>query len=266
MNQFKLIFFLILLIGITNETEAQIISIDKFDTANYNIKSKWNYLISFGVEIDKQQQMLYDATNLAEVSLQKNKNLFLFSSNYRFTYNGPTDILDAGYFHLRFRNHYKNKFQPESFIQLQWDNKRGLERRFLVGENIRYNIWHQDNWDFNAGLGVMLENETWNFDGIDTTIKLPLNQSFVENKFIKLNSYIRVDWKTSTNSDLAIKVFLQSLFSNFKPRIAPNIQWNVNAGKHLGFGINFNALYDVSPVIPIPNFYFSISNSLFYKL
>ena len=112
----------------------------------------------------------------------------------------------------------------------------------------------------------MLENETWNFEGIDTSIKLPLSKSFVENKFIKLNSYLRVDCKTSENSNLSIKKFLQTLFTSFKPRIAPNIQWNINAGKHFGFAVNFNGLYDVSPVIPIPNFYFSFSNSLFYKL
>ena len=153
MNYFKFILTTLLLLNIAI-TQSQIVSIDKFDTANYSKRTKWNYQLSTGLEIDKQQQMLYDATNTAEVSLQKNKNLYLFSSSYRFTYNGPTDILDAGYFHLRFRHNYKNKIEPESFLQYQWDNKRGLEKRVLAGCNIRYNAWRKNKWDINAGLGL----------------------------------------------------------------------------------------------------------------
>ena len=87
-QSFKIILFFFSTTFFNCILKAQIVSIDKFDTSNYNLKSKWNYLVSFGLEIDKQQQVLYDATNLAEISLQKNKNLFLFSSSYRFTYNG----------------------------------------------------------------------------------------------------------------------------------------------------------------------------------
>jgi len=210
--------------------------------------------------------VLYDATNLAELSLQKNKNLYFFSSSYRFTYNGPTDILNAGYFHLRFRHNYKNKFQPESFIQFQWDNKRGLEKRFLIGTNVRYNAWRGDTWDLNAGTGVMFENEVWNYSGVDSSKKIPDNLESITNNLLKFNSYIRLDWKASENSNVAVKVFLQSGLMSFKPRIAPSIQWNINAGKHVGFSINFNGIYDVSPVVPIPKFYFSLSNSIFFKL
>jgi len=244
---------------------GQIVSIDKFDTANYAKKATWNYQLSTGLEIDKQQQVLYDATNTAELSLQKCKNLYLLSSSYRFTYNGPTDILNAGYFHLRFRHNYKHKIQPEGFVQYQWDNKRGLESRFLLGANIRYNAWHADVWDLNAGLGLMYEKEVWNYDGADST-KLPTDLTPIVNNLLKLNSYIRLDWKASDHSNIAFKVFLQAAPKDFSPRLAPNIQWNVDAGKHLGFSINFNGMYDVNPVVPIPKFYFSISNSLYYKL
>lgn len=245
--------------------KAQIVSIDKFDTANYAIKGKWNYQLSTGLEVDKQQQVLCDATNNAEISLQKKKNLFLLASSYRFTYNGPTDILNAGYFHLRFRNHYKNKIQSEAFLQYQWDNKRGLEKRFLFGTNIRYNAWRRDTWDLNAGLGLMYENEVWNYDGVDTS-KLPQNLSTINNNIFKINSYLRLDWKANEHSNISIKVFVQFNPSELKPRIAPNFQWNIEAGKRIGFSINFNGIYDVSPVVPIPKFYFSLSNSLFFKI
>lgn len=255
----------ILIIFFTQKTFAQIVSIDKFDTANYTNKAKWNCNILAGIEVDKQQQTLYDATNSLELSLQKKKNLFLLSSSYRFTYNGPDDILNTGYFHLRFRHNYKNKIQPESFVQYQWDNKRGLDKRFLAGANIRYNAWRGDAFDINAGLGLMYENELWNYSAVDSG-KLPANASSIENNFIKINSYIRIDWKASETSNISFKVFLQTLPNSFKPRIAPNVQWNISAGKHFGFSINFNGIYDIAPVVPISNFYYSLSNSISYKI
>ncbi|MBI2731517.1 MAG: hypothetical protein HYX40_12340 [Sphingobacteriales bacterium] len=123
--------FLLLVLCTSAFSSAQILNIDKTDTADYIHKAKWNYQLSAGLEIDQQQTTLYDATNTAEVMLQKYKNLFIFSGSYRFTYNGPANILNAGFVHLRYRYQYKNKFQPETYVQFQWDNKRGLMHRVV---------------------------------------------------------------------------------------------------------------------------------------
>lgn len=246
-------------------TQGQILNIDKADTADYVNKAKTSFNLSSGLEVDKQQITLWDATNTAEMMLQKKKELLIAAASYRFTYNGPDDILNAGYFHLRYRHNYKNKYQPETFVQYQWDNKRGLVHRALTGINIRYNLWKGDTWDFNAGLGIMYEEEKWNYAAVDSS-KLPANINPVTNRFIKLNSYVRLDWKASANSDIAINLFIQSRPSVFKPRIAPHVQWNINAGKHIGFSVSFSGIYDEAPVVPIHKFYYSLSNSLFFKI
>ena len=122
-------------------TFGQILNIDKSDTADYVSKAKTDFNFSTGLEIDKQQITLWDATNTAEFMLQKKKELLILAGSYRFTYNGPDDILNAGFIHLRYRHNYKNKYQPEFFLQYQWDNKRGLAYRALTGVNLRYNFW-----------------------------------------------------------------------------------------------------------------------------
>jgi len=244
---------------------SQILNIDKSDTSDYISKAKTNFNFSTGLEVDKQQITLWDATNTAEMMLQKKKELLIAAASYRFTYNGPDDILNAGFIHLRYRHNYKNKFQPETFIQYQWDNKRGLEYRALGGMNVRYNLWKGDKWDFNAGLGLMYEEEKWNYDAVDSN-KIPSNPVPITNKLIKINSYIRLDWKASDNSDVAINLFVQSRPNIFKPRIAPHVQWNINAGKHIGFSVSFSGIYDEAPVVPIHKFYYSMSNSLVFKI
>lgn len=260
--RFSLIFLIVfgLLVSI-NKIGAQIISIDKSDTSDYAKKTQFNFNFSTGLEVDKQQTTLWDATNTAEMMLQKNKDLFLFAASYRFTYNGPDDILNAGYFHLRYRGHYKDKFQPEPFVQYQWDNKRGLEMRAIAGMNIRYNMWKGDKIEFNAGLGLMNEMERWNYDGVDSN-KVPSNAIPITNNYIKINSYARMDWKPNANNDIAVNVFIQTRPDSFHPRIAPHFQWTIHAGKHVGFTINYSGMYDESPIVPIHHFYYSLSNSI----
>lgn len=244
---------------------CQILNIDKSDTSDYMNKAKTSFQFNSGLEIDRQQTTLWDGTNSAEIMIQKKKELFIFSGNYRFTYDGPTDILNSGFIHLRFRHNYKNKYQPETFVQYQWDNQRGLLYRALAGANIRYNIWKSDKWDFNAGLGLFYEEEKWNYNGVDST-KLPTNTTPIINQLIKVNSYIRFDWKSSANSDIAFNIFFQTLPNKFSPRIAPHIQWNILAGKHLGFSISFSGVYDDAPVVPIHQFNYNISNSILVKI
>ena len=266
MNRKYCICLFVLILSASHSTAtAQILNIDKSDTSDYVSKAKTTFHFSTGLEIDKQQTTLYDATNTAELMLQKKKELLIFAASYRFTYNGPDDILNAGYFHVRFRHNYKNRYQPETFLQYQWDNKRGLAYRALAGANLRYNFFKGDTWDINAGLGLMYEEEKWNYAGVDS-VKLPANLTPIVNHLVKLNSYIRVNWKASENSDVILSVFLQTRPTVFKPRIAPSAQWNINAGKHIGFSISFAGMYDQAPVVPIHQFYYSLSNSILVKI
>src|SRR5216684_6761190 len=93
---------LLFLIVFSLSLSGQILNIDKTDTSDYVRKTKANFKLNSGLEIDQQKQTLYDATNTAEAMLQSYRELFIMAASYRFTYNGPADILNAGYIHLRF--------------------------------------------------------------------------------------------------------------------------------------------------------------------
>ncbi|MGZ4021721.1 MAG: DUF481 domain-containing protein [Flavisolibacter sp.] len=258
-------FFFCSLLFLALSVEAQILNIDKTDTADYGHKAKHSLELNSGLEIDKQKATLYDATNTLESMWQQNKELSIMAASYRFTYNGPDDILNAGYVHLRYRHAYKNPFEPEPFVQYQWDNKRGILHRFLLGSNLRYNFWRGDRFNFNAGLGLMYEEEKWSYAAVDS-VKIPVNAIPVHTQWIKINSYLRFDWKPGDNNDVTFNVFLQTRPDRLKPRIAPHAQWDIKAGKHLGFSIAFTGLYDTAPIVPIEKFYYSLSNSIVLDL
>lgn len=245
--------------------QAQILNIDKTDTTDYVHHAKVDFNLNTGLEIDKQKTVLYDASNTAEAMWQQYKELFILAASYRFTYNGPDDILNAGYIHLRYRHAYKAKLQPEPFVQYQWDNKRGIERRMLAGANLRYNITKGERFDFNCGIGPMYEEEKWDYIAVDSS-KLPADPTPVLNKLLKINSYVRLTWKPNDYNDITCNVFLQTRPNRFKPRLAPHAQWNVKVGKHVDLAVSFTGLYDTSPVVPIEKFYFSLSDGVLIML
>ncbi len=257
----KIFLYLLFVNLFSSSLRSQILNIDKTDTSDYIRRSKISLSFNTGLEIDKQKTTLYDATNTAESMWQQYKELFILAASYRFTYNGPADILNAGYVHLRYRHNYKNKIQPEPFFQYQWDSERGIIYRILAGVNARYNFWKGDRFNFNAGMGLMHETEKWNYNAVDSS-KIPVNIMPIIRNLVKINSYLRFDWKPNSSNDVTFNIFFQTRPDRFKPRIAPHVQWDIKAGKHLAFSISFTGLYDTAPVVPIEKFYYSLGNSI----
>jgi uncharacterized protein DUF481 len=260
----KIFVCLALLDLFTSGLKSQILNIDKTDTSDYVRKSKVNLNVGVGLEVDKQKTTLYDATNTAEMMWQAYHELFIVAASYRFTHNGPDDILDAGYIHLRYRHNYKNKIQLEPFFQYQWDSERGLMYRILGGANLRYNLWKGDRFDFNAGVGLMNETEKWDYAAVDSS-KVPSNTTPILVNHLKINSYLRFDWKPNSNNDITFHVFFQTRPDRFEPRVAPHVQWDIKTGKHFAFSISFSCLYDTAPVVPIDKFYYTLMNGIVVK-
>ncbi|MBS1510935.1 MAG: DUF481 domain-containing protein [Bacteroidetes bacterium] len=247
-------------------SHAQILTIDQTDTSDYKHKTVTQGELSIALEGDKQQKLLLDATNTFNYQLQNYKNLLIFSSSYRFTYNGGQDFLNAGHLHLRWRHDYKNTWQPESFVQYQWDGARGMVRRFLAGENVRYGVWHKHEWELSAASGLMYETETWNFTAVDSALK-PIIQNQQVTELLKSNNYVKIEGKLSPNTIFSFINFYQTPFNDlFRAfRLASSIRFEVGAGKHFDFTMAFSSLYDSKPVVPITKFYYSFSNGIAYK-
>ncbi len=246
-------------------TNAQILIIDKTDTAAYERKTATKGNISIGLEGDKQQKLLLDGTNTLDFQLQHYKELLILATSYRFTYNDGEDFLNAGYIHLRWRHGYKDKWHPETFVQYQWDKARGLVHRFITGENIRYNYWHKNKWQLSAATGVMYENEVWNYVAVDTLLKPAIEINQITH-LLKSNNYIKWEGKLSATSNLTAVIFLQTPFKNFLQnyRIAPSIKLDIAISKHFNFGFAIAGVYDNNPVVPIKNFYYNFSNGVAY--
>ena len=262
----KKIFFLLVAVNCFHIMKAQILTIDLTDTSAYAKKTVYQGNLSLGLEGDKQKKMLLDATNFFNFQLQHYKELMIVAASYRFTYDGGQDFLNSGFVHLRWRHDYKNAWQPETFVQYQWDNSRGMLGRFITGENIRYSLWHKRKWELSVASGVMYETEKWNYTAVDSALKpiFPKNQT---TSLLKSNNYVKIEGKTSANSNLSFIVFYQAPFNSFfdTHRIAASVKFEVAFAKHFDFAIAFSSLYDSKPIVPITKFYYNFSNGIVYK-
>ncbi len=260
------LFLFAIIILICNTVNGQIISIDKTDTLTYNHKAKWDGNISEGIEIDKQNTTLFDATNTADFSVSKWKNLFIFSGSERFTFTSEQDFLNTGYLHLRWRYNYRNKIHTEAYVQYQWDDKIGLKYRNVGGGNVRYNFLHRSKYDMVFGTGILYESEKWNYEGVDTN-KIHVTGPPIFVNRIKSNSYIKWEGSLSSTVNLSTALFYQGSFDNYlQPRLSGTVSMDAAINTHLAFGFKFYCMYDSNPVVPITNVYWSFSNSFTYKL
>lgn len=258
--------FLVSLLLLPFFTQAQILNIDKVDTSAYVNKKVFAFNFGTGLEVDRQQATVWDMSNSLDASLQKMKELLIFSSGYRFTYNGPSDILNTGYFHLRFRHDYKNTLHPESYLQYQWDTKLGMNRRALAGANIRWNNYLHPKLNLIVATGFFFEDEKWDYSAVPPA-DIPAHAHDIENKYIRSNSYIKFEFKAGDRCDLFFTTYFQ-----FRPdknyasyRIANTVKWSAEIAKHLNFELNFNSVYDAHPVVPIEHYYYSLQNTLVLK-
>lgn len=245
---------------------SQILTIDKTDTADYIRQTICKGNVSIGLEGDKQKKLLLDGSNFVDLQFQRYKELLILAASYRFTYNDGEDFLNTGYVHLRWRHGYKNAWQPETYVQFQWDNARGLLQRMVAGTNLRYNFWHQKEWEISVASGLMYETETWNYAAVDSALKPAVEENQMT-RLAKSNNYIRWEGKVSSNSNLLMVVFYQTPFTNFlnQFRIASNIRFEVSFAKHFDIAFSINGLYDSKPVVPIFKFYYNFSNALVYR-
>lgn len=247
-----------------NLVKAQIINIDKTDTTAYQQKAAWNGIAASGLEIDKEKSTLFDGTSSADVSLQKSKELLIFSALDRFTYDGSTSFLNTGYVHLRWRHNYKAQLHTESFVQYQWDANRGMIHRYLAGANLRYNFWHRREWEMTFATGAFYEDELWDYRAVDSS-KIPPNPVAVKSKNISSNSYIKWEGSPGKTSNISIILYYQAPFNDFfDPRISLSVNFTVNISKHFALGLLYAGLYDAKPVVPITKFYYSFANSVRY--
>jgi hypothetical protein len=260
------IIFLFILIStaILQQAYAQVINADRNVVSDSLHPHRPKGLLGISASADKQKKNLVDVSTSADFSFfLPAKHVAVLLMRNDLTTNGSDIIQNSGMFHLRFRDNDSRIIYPEAFFQFQWNGVLGMEGRTLMGGNARWKVIHENEHDLFIGLGLMSENESWNFNGVPQDRIPTTKPARVTVHRLRLNHYIKWAWKLSSKTDFVLFNFLQAPSSSvLHPRLASNASVNFNPTSLLGFSIVFDSMYDTRPVVPIDKYYYSLKASI----
>ena len=267
----KKVFLPIVMLLIPLFSFGQILNLDRTIEVDSAQMSKKKYAAVLGASFSSVQQvysfidgsLTYDFTHY-----MPKKHILVLSGRGSLTSNGTQVIQNSGFSHLRYRDNDTRRFSPEPFTQYQWNATLGLVHRYLLGCNLRVQLYNKTSADIYYGLGAMYENEQWNYHGVTEPLLIPYYWNIITNKFYKSNQYIKASITISSSCDVVTAVFLQNKIDDFANsyRLSNYLTFNLRVSRKIYFALSSDISYDNKPVVPIKNTLYSLTSTLSVRL
>lgn len=260
-----LFFFFLSASGYT--VKAQILNVEKSrlksDSANYFVGSLSLAFNANNQSIDDngETESFIGLKANSDMGYISEHNSYLLLSQFNYTATSNNTINSTGYGHFRINFLRNKRLSHEVFTQLQYDQGRGMQVRWLSGGGFRYNFLKKEKISMYLGIGGMYEEEVWNFPGeseAQRVLSLWKATNYVSTRVI-FNEHINLNlityYQTGYDYDRDF----------FRHRINTDINLNVTITSTLAFTSNFFWAYENRPVVPISKFVFSVSNGIIYS-
>lgn len=268
----KLLFLaLFVLLSLSSPLSAQILNLDRTiygDSSSMKKKVRIDGVIGASYYSYQQTSSFVNEALNYDFNYYAPKNYILvLSGKYNVTTAGGVIFQNMGYAHLRFRDNDTRRFSPEPFAQYQWNNTIGLIQRSLIGCNLRIRLLENAKADIYYGVGMMLESEEWDYDGVTDPNLLPANTDNINNLFYKTNQYIKCSFSVNRNCDLVTAFFFQNKVDDFTNtfRISNYTTMNIAISRKFTFAITSEYSYDNNPVVPIKQNLYTIISTINLK-
>ena len=246
-------------------SNAQILNADRYGAALDSTKP-FKALADLGFGVNKQLTFLVSADLKLDLSYFYKKSLFVLVGKYRLVQSSGRDLVHNGFAHARVRLFKAHWIHPELFAQFQAHGIRGMERRFLVGTNVRWIIKEYPKGSWHFGLGGMYEYERWNYQAVPNDIPRPANLP-LHLYYLKLNSYLSVNQRFQDWMQLQLTVYFQARPDRFIqfPRLSFNGRLSFQITQHIEFAVVYDLFYDSLPPVPMERLFYVITNRLSFR-
>ncbi len=258
-------FYLLLFILLSGQTlYGQILNVEKNrlkgDSANY-------FVGSVGADFNINNRSINDAgQTVVFIGLTANSDVGYISEYHsfllltQFQYNATNDqsINSTGYGHFRINWLRKQRLSYETFTQLQYDQGRGMQLRWIGGGGIRYRVYDAENSNLYIGIGAMREREVWEVpasEGLTRDINIWQSTNYIANRV-----------KLSENADFNIIAYYQTGYDHvqefFRHRISADANLLVRITSRLALRTTAGATYENQPIVPITKLVYSVTNGI----
>ena len=256
----KIVFFFLF---IQNMLLGQVLNIDR-ELVSDTLPKNHIFSATFGFSSDKQKNNVsFFKSNLEYDRMFKNKHVFISSFKSDLTSKAGNLIQNAGIIQVRYRDNDFRKFRPEIFLQYQWNEAWGMESRLLQGINLREKWIKKNGFDFITAVGIFREQETWSWVGVNESL-VPLNAGLIKKDLFRFNTYVKSAFQISQNIDFSAISFVQFPLTNdfAKPRWLWDCNLYFNLSKHVNFQVHYDHIFDANTIVPISEYYYSVSTGL----
>jgi len=260
----RLFFILVLVVGSFSAACCQILNVEKVrlsgDSANY-------FLGSMGLSFNTNNRSINDdGETVSFIGLSANSDFAYISEKHsyllisEFYYNATSDdpINSSGYGHFRTNFLRKQSVSYELFSQLQYDQGRGMQNRWLAGGGLRFRLKKTEKNSFYAGVGAMYEHEQWNYPGP--------REDHEQLNIWKSSNYISGRFQVNDHIHLNIISYYQTGYDPeaeyFRHRISGDLNLLVNVTSKLSLNTAVFAGYENRPVVPINKLVYSVTNGI----
>lgn len=249
------------------DLQAQILNVEK---ARLNADSSNYFVGSIGFAFNANNRSINDdGETVSFVGLNANSDFgyisehhsYLLLSQFNYTATSDDPINSTGYGHLRINFLRNSALSYETFAQIQYDQGRGMEVRWLAGGGIRYRFVSQEKINMYIGVGGMYEEEVWNFPGpveAQRSIGIWKTSNYVSAR-IRFNEYV----------DLNLITYYQTGYDFsrdfFRHRMNADINLKVDIVRRLAFTTSLFGAYENRPVVPVDKFVYSVANGIIFS-
>lgn len=248
----------------TYNLQAQILNVEKerlsSDSANY-------FLGSAGIAFNTNNRSINDdGETVSFVGLTANADFgyiselhsFLLVSQFNYTATSDDPINSTGYGHFRVNFLRNRQVSYENFTQVQYDQGRGMESRWLGGGGLRFRLKKTEKSSVYVGIGGMYEQETWDYPGP--------SEAMLTTRIWKSSNYISGRFTLNEHISLNLITYYQTGYDYdadyFRHRISGDLNLLINVTSKLSLTTTIFGGYENRPVVPISKVVYSVTNGI----
>ncbi len=242
---------LVLLLGSIPYASAQVVNVERHrvevDTVNV-----WTGGLGFGLNVSQNKTKVTRFNTTADLTYVARKHDFLLIGRNNFLRVEGDNVLNDGHVHFRSVLFRDNTYAPELFLQGQYNLDWGLQRRALIGANIRVRLHQSEHFSAFVSTGLMYENEIWEDEELEEVFS-----------HIKSTTSMNVRGRITEGVDVAAISYYQARPDRFfQPRFTSDWQIRFRLSHNLRFNLQFVSTYDADPPLNSNQFIYSINNLL----
>jgi hypothetical protein len=225
----SILFLFLFCLGLAS-VNAQIVNIE--DKRTQLDTTGWFWQLDMGGKLTQNSNSVLALNGAVRVDRLRETGQWLILGNYNLVRANSEGFVNDGFGHLRNVRNLNQRWQWETFGQLQYNRRLLIDLRSLLGTGPRFQIRERENWELAVGSLYMYEyNE--------------LEEGEIVRGESRLSTYLSARFQLGSRISFATTSYYQPLLNDFaESRLSSANTLTVGISTRLAFTSNFNITYD----------------------